>query len=504
MSTSTILYVMSICLTLMTSQSVKGQNVLLHVAFGGSHFMYFGELAKSLQLRDFNVTILASSRHKISNSIKDSGIQCKTFQSNVEVASLKALQNKVNEDVYVGTTISSVTSLITLYSKISGEEEGLFSQDEVINSLRDANFDFIVTDVSMPQFLLPYILDVPFAYLATTCLGWPSKEPSFVSFVPNTLAPYTDKMGILQRTVNLGYSTFFTLVLSITGMRTMTYADLPPKSQSDLVSRADMCFRLKDATVETPRPQNPNIINIGGIMGRPGLPLADNFENIVSSAENGVVLMCFGTTFSDMPPSIIAKFAEAFAQLKQTVIWKFSKEIPNLPENVKVFSWVPQNDLLAHNNVIAFVTHFGVNSIFEAVYHGVPVVGFPLTGDQHNNGAFVHDRGYGKRLNINSFSPEELVQSIEDVIQDDYRNRMAKASELLYDLPPAGDTAAFWIRHVIKHGSKHLRPHAQDMIWYEYLMLDVLLFTAVVVISFVYVMEMLCRRMFCKRKAKTD
>ena len=138
------------------------------------------------------------------------------------------------------------------------------------------------------------------------------------------------------------------------------------------------------------------------------------------------------------------------------------------------------------------------------MYHGVPVVGFPLTADQHNNGAFIDDRGYGKRLNINSFSPEELLLAIEDVIQGDYRNRMAKASELFHDLPPAGDTAAFWIRHVIKHGSKHLRPHAQDMIWYEYLMLDILLFTAVLVISFVYVMKMLCRRMFCKRKAKTD
>ena len=53
---------------------------------------------------------------------------------------------------------------------------------------------------------------------------------------------------------------------------------------------------------------------------------------------------------------------------------------------------------------------------------------------------------------------------------------------ILKSLPPGGDTAAFWIDLVIKYGGKHLRPHAQDMIWYEYLMLDILLVVMLIVI----------------------
>ena len=40
-------------------------------------------------------------------------------------------------------------------------------------------------------------------------------------------------------------------------------------------------------------------------------------------------------------------FAEAFGQLPQRVIWKMDGTPPaNLPDNVKVAKWIPQNDIL--------------------------------------------------------------------------------------------------------------------------------------------------------------
>ena len=56
-----------------------------------------------------------------------------------------------------------------------------------------------------------------------------------------------------------------------------------------------------------------------------------------------------------------------------------------LAANVKALAWVPQNDLLGDGRLAAFVTHGGINSIYEAAYHGVPVAGIPIFGDQPDN-----------------------------------------------------------------------------------------------------------------------
>ena len=57
--------------------------------------------------------------------------------------------------------------------------------------------------------------------------------------------------------------------------------------------------------------------------------------------------------------------------------------------NIKFISFAPQNDVLGHPAVKAFVTHAGSNSIYEAAYHGMPVVCIPLIADQADNAARV-------------------------------------------------------------------------------------------------------------------
>ena len=51
---------------------------------------------------------------------------------------------------------------------------------------------------------------------------------------------------------------------------------------------------------------------------------------------------------------------------------------PFLASNIKVMDWFPQNDLLAHKDIKAFVSHVGHNSLYESAYHGVPVVAVPF------------------------------------------------------------------------------------------------------------------------------
>uniref|UniRef100_A0A7N0T0Q6 Glycosyltransferase n=1 Tax=Kalanchoe fedtschenkoi TaxID=63787 RepID=A0A7N0T0Q6_KALFE len=60
-------------------------------------------------------------------------------------------------------------------------------------------------------------------------------------------------------------------------------------------------------------------------------------------------------------------------------------------ERGKVVQWSPQEQVLAHPSVAAFVTHCGWNSTMEALTSGVPVIAFPQWGDQVTDAKYLVD-----------------------------------------------------------------------------------------------------------------
>lgn len=86
-----------------------------------------------------------------------------------------------------------------------------------------------------------------------------------------------------------------------------------------------------------------------------------------------------------MPMEHLQAFVRAFSSLKQKVLWKWDVDTIEGVEkggNIKLVKWAPQQDLLGHSKIRAFVSHGGLLSTQEAAYHGVPLVGVPLFGDQ--------------------------------------------------------------------------------------------------------------------------
>ena len=89
-----------------------------------------------------------------------------------------------------------------------------------------------------------------------------------------------------------------------------------------------------------------------------------------------------------------------------------------LPSNVKVLPWIPQNDLLAHDNTRAFISHTGHNSLYEAAFYGVPLICMPLFLDQFSNCAQAQSAGIAIGVDIKTVTGEEIYHSIRRIIQE--------------------------------------------------------------------------------------
>ena len=67
-------------------------------------------------------------------------------------------------------------------------------------------------------------------------------------------------------------------------------------------------------------------------------------------------------------------------------------------------AWLPQNDVLGHAQTRAFLSHCGANSLYEAAYHGVPIVALPFFGDQPGAPCMMHLLDWRKKTKLNSCS----------------------------------------------------------------------------------------------------
>ena len=74
--------------------------------------------------------------------------------------------------------------------------------------------------------------------------------------------------------------------------------------------------------------------------------------------------------------------------------------------------------ILGHPKTKAFITHGGTNGIYEAIYHGVPMVGLPLFADQPHNIVHMKAKGAAVRLDLETMSTEDLLNALKEVINN--------------------------------------------------------------------------------------
>ncbi|KAF4113831.1 hypothetical protein G5714_006376 [Onychostoma macrolepis] len=289
-----------------------------------------------------------------------------------------------------------------------------------------------------------------------------------------------------------------------------------PTSFCGMMIKADIWLIRTYWDFEFPEPFLPNFKYVGGLHCTPAKPLPKDTEEFVqSSGDDGIVVFSLGSLVKKMPKETSNMIASALAQIPQKVLWRYDGEKPDtLGENTRIYKWIPQNDLLGHPKTRAFITHGGTNSIYEAIYHGVPMVGIPLFGDQPDNLAHVKSKGAAVIMdNIKTTQPQELVDGLNAVINDPlYKENTVRLSRIHHDRPIKPlDEAVFWIEFVMRNkGAKHLRVEAHNLIWYQYHCLDVFAFLITILTVVLYAFYKMCKFfiMRCcfrsKRKSKKE
>ncbi|ODM82195.1 UDP-glucuronosyltransferase [Orchesella cincta] len=161
------------------------------------------------------------------------------------------------------------------------------------------------------------------------------------------------------------------------------------------------------------------------------LPPSFDLDNFLSdSGKDGFIFFSLGSIVKakDMPENYRKVFLNVFSRLKQRVIWKWETEtMPDLPPNVKLSKWLPQQDVLGHPNIRLFMTHGGLLSTQESVYHGVPVLGLPVFGDQDLNVMQAERGGYAKMVEIVDITEERLESAILELLNNPTYAQKAQA-----------------------------------------------------------------------------
>ncbi|XP_042458456.1 scopoletin glucosyltransferase-like [Zingiber officinale] len=113
-----------------------------------------------------------------------------------------------------------------------------------------------------------------------------------------------------------------------------------------------------------------------------------------------------------------------------------AEEVAKRRQGMVIRGWAPQLLILGHPAVGGFLSHCGWNSTVEAVARGVPILAWPVRGDQHHNAKLVVSHlkvGCAVRRPVDGLSSatavtkENLASGIRRLMGDEGIRRRARA-----------------------------------------------------------------------------
>nr|XP_027806676.1 UDP-glucuronosyltransferase 2A1 isoform X5 [Marmota flaviventris] len=457
-----------------------GGNILIW-PMEGSHWLNIKIIIDELITKQHNVTVLVASgalfiTPSVSPSLKFERYKVpfskETIEGMIKNFVLTWLEHRPSPST-LWRFYQEMTKVIEDFHMVSRDIcDGVLKNEKLMEKLKKGNFEVLVSDPVFPcGDIVALKLGIPFIYSlrfspASTVEKHCGKVPYPPSYVPAILSELSDRMSFADRVRNfISYHLQDYMFETLWKSWDSYYSNAlgRPTTLCETMGKAEIWLIRTYWDFEFPRPYLPNFEFVGGLHCKPAKPLPK-------------------------------------------VLWRYQGKKPaTLGANTRIFDWLPQNDLLGHPKTKAFITHGGTNGIYEAIYHGIPMVGIPMFADQPDNIAHMRAKGAAVEVNFNTMTSADLLSALRTVINDpSYKENAMRLSRIHHDQPVKPlDRAVFWIEFVMRHkGAKHLRPASHDLTWFQYHSLDVIGFLLACVTTVIFMVTKCCL-FSCKKIGKT-
>ncbi|XP_035452806.2 UDP-glucosyltransferase 2 [Spodoptera frugiperda] len=401
-------------------------------------------------------------------------------------------------------------------------------QTEGVNKLLNdpkEEFDLVIAEWMFTDVPAGFasVFDCPLIWLSSVEVHWMIlqlvDQPTNPAYTVDIMSAYTPPLNFWQRANELWNQVKikFLNFVWLDGVQERAFNELihpiilkrgrkPPTFDE---SRYNASLLLSNAYISTAAsialPQNHKFIG-GYHIDEEVKPMSAELKKIMDNAKHGVVYFSMGSNLKskDMPEELKKSLLQMFGTLKQTVLWKFEDKMENLPSNVHILDWAPQQAILSHPNLAVFVTHGGLLSTTESVHFGVPIIGIPVFADQFLNVVKAVNKGFAQRVDLSYSMADKLKEAIIEVTSNKRYAEKAKELSLIHHDRPVkpGVEMVHWVNHVIKtRGAPHLRSPALHVPFYQKMYLDL---AAVLVILFLagrVLLRKICAAVCSKKKS---
>ncbi|KAK7830855.1 hypothetical protein U0070_018399 [Myodes glareolus] len=318
-----------------------------------------------------------------------------------------------------------------------------------MNKLRDAKYDLMVIDPVIPcGELVAEVLQVPFVNTLRFSMGSiPEKYcghlPIPLSYVPVVMSELSDQMTFPERVKNVMLSLFFEF-----GLQQYDFAFWDqfysetlgrPNTFCETIGKAEIWLIWTYWVFEFPRPYLPNFEFVGGLHCKPAKPLPK------SSGEHGVVVFSLGSMVKNLTEDKANLIASALAQIpqKDSIQFHHSSGIFSVSEERVNSMEEMSHGILKPKPSSRMVERMG----YEAIYHGIPMVGVPIFADQPDNIAHTKAKGAALKVNFNTMTSADLLSALRAVINEpSYKENAMRLLRIHHEQPVKPlDRAVLWI-----------------------------------------------------------